>query len=582
MTTVEMLSVNEVNILKEHDKGLNVQEISEKLHITIEDVQNILEDAVEKRRKLQERIELIDIPLHIRVVDDRIGIPQTGTMKVGSPIIKFLSEGIYSTPGGSIKELISNSYDADAKVVKINTQGDKLIIHDDGEGMGWREFDRDFTFIGVTAKRKVDIHTTNLKRPKIGFLGIGFLSTFMLCNKLKIVSCKKDSDIVFEANIDFSKYRDITAEEQEFYKISDYVIINKKKEEYDIPIDQSFTRIELIDLLPGFKNMLNDKKPFTQNPKTLMEIIDKVIKNKIGISDLGSYWQILLDISMISPVKYLKNGPVRNSKDKILVELKKDIQGLDFSVYFDDIELYKPFEFPFTPRNYMIHTFKQNIQTSDGPLSYKGYIYSQHRIIHPKEFIGLIIRVKNVAIGGIDSTLLGYSSSLNQIFRNWIFGEIYITEGLENSMNINRNKFKTSDIQYMELKNIIHRLLNDEVFKYAREEFYEATRKKKNITDKLASREYNQNIVKNENSNLSLKWRTLNPIVLTEFDSDKKEIILNENNYTINKLPTKEQYLVERILILLELSVIESKGNIIEMKALFSDKIRKWLKPPRK
>jgi hypothetical protein len=45
--------------------------------------------------------------------------PQTGHMKVHSKILKDLSSGIYSNPANSIKELVINSYDADALKVTI-------------------------------------------------------------------------------------------------------------------------------------------------------------------------------------------------------------------------------------------------------------------------------------------------------------------------------------------------------------------------------------------------------------------------------------------------------------------------------
>ena len=44
---------------------------------------------------------------------------QEGIMKVGSQVLELLSKGIYSAPENSLKEVISNSFDADATKVII-------------------------------------------------------------------------------------------------------------------------------------------------------------------------------------------------------------------------------------------------------------------------------------------------------------------------------------------------------------------------------------------------------------------------------------------------------------------------------
>ncbi len=123
-------------------------------------------------------------------LEKRIGKPQVGTMKVGSQIVELLSKGIYSAPWNSIKELISNSFDADATKVEIRFFPDekKLTVRDDGSGMDYEDFDEHFAFIVRSLKREKGQFTPIFNRPIIGKIGIGFLAVSELCDVIKITS----------------------------------------------------------------------------------------------------------------------------------------------------------------------------------------------------------------------------------------------------------------------------------------------------------------------------------------------------------------------------------------------------------
>ena len=61
----------------------------------------------------------------------------SGEITVAARIIDLLSSGLYESPAACLKELINNSYDADARNVEIFVKPDanRIIIQDDGEGM---------------------------------------------------------------------------------------------------------------------------------------------------------------------------------------------------------------------------------------------------------------------------------------------------------------------------------------------------------------------------------------------------------------------------------------------------------------
>ena len=132
----------------------------------------------------------------------------SGEIKVASRIIDYLSSGLYPSPAACLKELINNSYDADASRVDVFVKPDanRIIVEDNGEGMNREEFEKHFKRISESHKRD-DSGTTKSGRPKIGKIGIGFIAANELCEKMEIFSTKKDSKELLHIIIDFEKMR---------------------------------------------------------------------------------------------------------------------------------------------------------------------------------------------------------------------------------------------------------------------------------------------------------------------------------------------------------------------------------------
>jgi HSP90 family molecular chaperone len=72
-----------------------------------------------------------------------------GEIKVASRIVDYLSSGLYDSPAACLKELINNSFDADATKVEvfIKPDADRIIIVDDGDGMDRKEFEKHFEVV---------------------------------------------------------------------------------------------------------------------------------------------------------------------------------------------------------------------------------------------------------------------------------------------------------------------------------------------------------------------------------------------------------------------------------------------------
>lgn len=131
-----------------------------------------------------------------------------GEITVAARIIDLLSSGLYESPAACLKELINNSFDADARNVDVFVKPDanRIIIQDDGHGMNREEFERHFRRIAESHKRD-DNDTTASGRPKIGKIGIGVIAANELCERLEIFSTKTDSPDLLHVTIDFEEMR---------------------------------------------------------------------------------------------------------------------------------------------------------------------------------------------------------------------------------------------------------------------------------------------------------------------------------------------------------------------------------------
>lgn len=414
-----------------------------------------------------------------------LGHPQQRHMGVSSQILEVLSSGIYSTPENALKELVSNSFDADATTVKIRARPEfsTLTITDDGIGMATQEFVDHFDLISRSEKRALS-DLTPKERPYIGRIGIGFIAVSQLCDTMTVVSKRKGTNEKFQADISFKKFRTLEAKAKEFYEVSDYTLTRFADEDSDI----GFTTVVLSDLKESFKAQLEDKDFRGERLKfpgmNFEEIMDK-LESEVSDSlrrEVGGYWQFVLNTANIVPVRYLSDGPLRFIPEKektqaVLKRIRLSAERLDFNVDFDGIDLRKPIRLPessdveigitASSGNFEVFPFEEEHQTEEGPLAFSGYIYLQAKRIPRLEQRGLIIRVRNVAIGSPDPDFMGYPYS-EKLFLPWTFGEVLVTKGMEEAMNVDRSSFKPTHEHYRLLRVFIHDLLHERVFPSAR------------------------------------------------------------------------------------------------------------------
>lgn len=312
---------------------------------------------------------------------------------------------------------------------------------------------------------------------------------------MTVISSKKGEAKKFKAEIDFSHYKNHNPYEEpkDTYEVSEFDFINLEENP-----DDHYTIIILSELSPEFVDILLDKdienklqemdekerKKFERikiGDISFEEIINLIIDKKIDEIEkkIGTYWQFIIDIAHTVPVSYLQNAPLNINKNNLILEgIIKDIEKYDFTVEFDGLILKKPVILPNDKSivrehyDYDVYFLNEDVIINDKRLRFRGYFYNQKSQIKPVDFQGVIIRIRNVAIGKADKNFMDYPWA-EKMYMTWTFGEIYVDEGLEDALNINRNSFTINHPHYMYLRKYVHDLLHDVIFRRTRKRYSE-------------------------------------------------------------------------------------------------------------
>src|SRR2546427_2887241 len=185
-----------------------------------------------------------------------------------------------------------------------------------------------------------------------------------------------------------------------------------------------------------------------------------------SISDLSGLARLEWELGVIAPIRYVEGGPVSDYSDKILEGITSELKKARFDVWLDNHQILRPIrlpafgkkfkERPKLGRNCQIYTFDESIQGHG--LKFRGYVFNQSSQILPRELRGILIRVRGVAIGLYRSDFLG-AKITSSVFRDSTTGEIYVDDGLDDAITLDRANFKESDPAYRALRGWLERYL---------------------------------------------------------------------------------------------------------------------------
>jgi len=123
-------------------------------------------------------------------------------------VLNHLGIGLYSSTPAVVTEIVANAWDADATEVSVEILDDRIIVQDNGHGMGDDELQARFLRVGYARRDQGKGNKSDLKeRPVMGRKGIGKLAMFSLANQIDIWS-KKDGKDPVSARINVEQLRE--------------------------------------------------------------------------------------------------------------------------------------------------------------------------------------------------------------------------------------------------------------------------------------------------------------------------------------------------------------------------------------
>lgn len=409
-----------------------------------------------------------------------------GEIRVASRIVDYLSSGLYNSPAACLKELVNNSYDADATKVEIfvKPDADRIVITDDGVGMSKDEFVRHFERVSESHKRD-DSDTTDTGRPKVGKIGIGFIAANELCDLMEIVSTKTGSTELLRVEVNFREMRREPAERRrrddgELYAKGDYIGIveNAPAAEHYTHVLLKQVRGEAKDIFTGIRPRNADDEDDEQLPEgeepvaapeedhtsgdvalygLAADAVRVALEQRVdGWSDLDAYSQTMLRVGLNVPIQYM---PAWHDSDAagILKKLTSEVEDLGFTVVYDGSDLRKPVVL----KSHGEAELVRKIDIKGKHVSARGYFYARHGVLRPEWLSGVLIRIRNAAVGDYDDGFLGFDHGTGAIFQRWISAELWADDRLERALNIDRRTLRITDPAYVELQRAFHAELAD-------------------------------------------------------------------------------------------------------------------------
>ena len=445
---------------------------------------------------------------------------------LSAKVFGHISQGLYRTPAGAVKELISNSFDADATLVRIHTgfpRFETFSCEDNGAGISQSEFHRLMNRgVGSSYKRVSDTGVTKkFQRPLIGRLGLGILSLAQICPRFEILSHHEETRTAFRATIQFPPYT-----RQEMDKIAKRLSMSGEDEQvhggqYQIAVEEydeskrgvrvftKYLRESFRKRMRSLQNFANKKAFGSAAPyKSFNKYLDAIYtsRNRVqSLNLLSDYDQLLFGLSLAPPLLLVEERNIV-AQLPMMVERQSKLSQFEFEVQADNLSLRNPvclpsdreghiakecrvagfqkmeFELVDGPvkescqviqhrvavkgSDFQFHLYEVNYSNENvagSPLSFTGYLFQQTGRLYPRDIQGVLIRLSNVAIGKYDNSMLTYPYAEGPRY-SMISSELFVQQGFEDALNIDRDSFNELHPHYMRVQSYVHSLLHDLIF----------------------------------------------------------------------------------------------------------------------
>ena len=387
--------------------------------------------------------------------------PIEDSINAAARIIGDISTGIYRSPANALKELVSNSFDAGATEVFINTDHpahSSVTCFDNGPGISVDQLRTIFRYIGGSDKR-IGGDTGLFGRPIVGRIGIGILAISQISKRFVIISSQHGDDFRIEVEVNIEEFETTESSRQNLgtgsigrYRI--YTMAEAPEEHYTIVTTPSGSEL--------LQEMLGNESPRSYfargecEASNFLEFVEVVSSGKQR-RNLSEYQSFLWELASLCPVPYFRDGPVRGWYG--WDDIKAGLEGFNFRLTVDGYELRKPVLLPTAGDlselgdDCQVYPFHYDAEEEMG-LSLRGYIFHQRKQIFPPELQGLLVRIRNVGITGYQTDMLKYPRNLGPM-AGGMTGEVYVLRGLEEALNIDRNSFNETHNHFVQLQKVL-------------------------------------------------------------------------------------------------------------------------------
>ncbi len=533
-------------------------------------------------------------------------------IRLSAKVFGHISQGLYRTPAGAIKELVSNAFDADAPSVKIHTgfpRFDFFSCEDSGTGISRPEFDRLMDRgIGTSYKRLDESGVTPNGRRMIGRLGIGMLAIAQICTEFDLISHHSESQEAFKVTIRFPPYT-----KQEIDKIKkkkDEVIKGGQYRVQKIAFDSEAAGVKIYTkhLRQSFRKRMRNlaaygnlrkfrsRAPYASFEHYMRAMYEDPAKLH-SLSFASEYDQLLFGLSLAPPLPYFNSANNAMLKIPTFEQYQQRLVANEFEVMVDNLCLRHPIKLPSNREKTeaanceVVASETKQFKLKDGPfeeavninryefavkgsdirfngypisyehsnvagrpLKFSGYLFQQTGRLYPREIQGVLVRIRDVAIGAYDPGFMNYPFQEGPRF-SMVSCELIAEQGFEDSLNIDRDSFNGLDSHYLRMQAYMYGLLHTIIFPETWKE--EKKRNKARQTSKKGSRRQTfllgLGLFNGRFSKIQRVWEGENALPI-QFEPRKKLVLVNVESPLIQTIMKRRKYedLAEEIAVVFE------------------------------
>jgi hypothetical protein len=260
--------------------------------------------------------------------------------------------------------------------------------------------------------------------------------------------------------------------------------INRQKGD-ELEIEPSLPWTEDDDPRQRFEKLVESVRDLAETDKALVDL--ELVCDR--------YFQTLWTLSLAPPLQYIYEHPFDlDDQDLLFFELSNETRGQakqfklkpgetprsrlglkapfrkkedKFDVFMDQVQLFRPIVFRDQPKTQSAikspllflgsckeRFGKKPIELSGGPLEFEAHLFWTPKVI-PTQHQGVIIRVGDASGTPFDRTFMGYQTS-EQTRTRQITSEIFVKEGLDGAINLDRESYNYAHPHYQFLVKWLH------------------------------------------------------------------------------------------------------------------------------